>query len=361
MIKTPTLLLDENKCKANIKAMAEKARKNNLIFRPHFKTHVSQEIGNWFREVGVQKITVSSLKMAEYFAQDGWKNITVAFPTNILEIETINRLAEKIQLNLLVESEETAEFLEKNLTSNVNIFIKIDAGYKRTGVDYKNVELLENILKLIDNSGRMKFEGFLIHSGHSYACRGKEEIEQLHKESISRLLEVKNYFVSNYPDLILSVGDTPTCSQAEDFSQVDEFRAGNFVFFDYTQHIIGSCSSDQIAVAMACPVVAIHKERNEILIHGGSVHFSKDQIENHDGITIFGQVVESKGNAWGEPIKGAYIKKLSQEHGTVFAPDHIIDQYKVGDIIKILPVHSCTNSDLMKEYLTTEGKMISRL
>lgn len=28
---------------------------------------------------GIQSITVSSLQMAEYFVEDGWKDITVAF------------------------------------------------------------------------------------------------------------------------------------------------------------------------------------------------------------------------------------------------------------------------------------------
>lgn len=62
----PTLLLDKQKCLSNIAMMIEKARKNNIIFRPHFKTHQSHEVGRWFRSFGVDKITVSSVKMAEY-------------------------------------------------------------------------------------------------------------------------------------------------------------------------------------------------------------------------------------------------------------------------------------------------------
>ena len=49
--------------------MARKAKDNGLIFRPHFKTHQSIEIGEWFRESGVNKITVSSLTMANYFGR----------------------------------------------------------------------------------------------------------------------------------------------------------------------------------------------------------------------------------------------------------------------------------------------------
>ncbi len=43
--------------------MAEKARINDVVFRPHFKTHQSHKIGQWFRNEGVNAITVSSIKM----------------------------------------------------------------------------------------------------------------------------------------------------------------------------------------------------------------------------------------------------------------------------------------------------------
>ncbi len=87
-ISQPTLLVDEKKCKENIYRMLKKAKSHKLIFRPHFKTHQSLEIGKWFKELGTNKITVSSLKMAEYFSEQ-FEDITVAFPLNILEINTM--------------------------------------------------------------------------------------------------------------------------------------------------------------------------------------------------------------------------------------------------------------------------------
>jgi len=67
-IKRPTLFINKAIAKANIKAMAQKAKINNLSFEPHFKTHQSKEVGEWFREEGVTAITVSSVAMAIYFA-----------------------------------------------------------------------------------------------------------------------------------------------------------------------------------------------------------------------------------------------------------------------------------------------------
>ena len=130
------------------------------MFRPHFKTHQSHEIGRWFRELGVDKITVSSLKMAEYFAEDDWNDITVAFPTNILEIDRINRLADRVQLNLMLESVEVAEFLQRELQHSIGVFIKVDVGYHRTGVASDDHSKMDSILSCIDEANHLEFKGF---------------------------------------------------------------------------------------------------------------------------------------------------------------------------------------------------------
>jgi len=361
MISVPTLLLDENICRRNIRYIADKARRNNIILRPHFKTHQSHETGRWFREEGTEKITVSSLRMAQYFAMDGWMDILVAFPVNILEMDTINQLAKEIKLSLLVESEDVVRILQEKLKSAVDINIKVDAGLHRTGVSWDDHNTIYDILRLLEKSELTAFRGFVTHSGHSYGARSMNEAAEVHNETTSRMLTLKNKFLPEYPGLTISVGDTPGCSMMEDFSMVDEIRPGNYVFYDVMQSIIGSCTPDQIAVAMACPVVAVHRERNEIVIYGGSVHFAKDSVVDTNGITIYGKVVRNSGNGWGEIIEGSYLKKLSQEHGVVYLSSDAINDYKPGDIIKILPVHSCTTANLMKEYLTVDGRKINMM
>jgi len=359
MITKPTLLLDKQKCKRNIEMMFSKAKTNHVSFRPHFKTHQSLEIGRWFKELGVDKITVSSLEMAQYFSSE-WDDITVAFPVNILEIETINQLSEKITLNLLVESVEAVRYLVQNTKNNIGIFIKIDIGYHRTGIPPTSTQQIDEILSVISASTTLSFKGFLTHAGHTYSCRTKEEILAIHNSSTEMLTSLKAIYKDRYPDLIISIGDTPSCSVADDFSGIDEIRPGNFVFYDLTQQQIGACSFDQIAVAMACPIVAIHPERNEIVIYGGGVHFAKDRLEVDTIGTIYGIVVEQFEERWGEPIQGMYLKSLSQEHGIVSVPEQFIAKYKIGDLLYILPVHSCMTANEMKSY-KSQDEIISRL
>ena len=145
-INKPTLLVNEEQVRANIRKMAAKAARNDLFFRPHFKTHQSRQIGEWFKEFGVTGITVSSVLMAEYFLAAGWRDITIAFPCNIREYERIDQLAEKCDLKILIVNLEALRFLEQNLKNKLSFLIEIDNGYHRTGLDFADRYTIDQIL-----------------------------------------------------------------------------------------------------------------------------------------------------------------------------------------------------------------------
>ena len=360
-ITKPTLLLDKNRCLANIKKMLRKAQGNNITLRPHFKTHQSHEVGRWFRDLGIDKIAVSSLTMAAYFAQDNWKDIMVAIPTNILEIETINKLASTVRLNLLIQSLETLEFLDANLSAPIQGFIKIDLGYGRTGIQANDKETLDKLIQAMNDSQWIAFAGFIGHAGHSYDAQGLEQINRVHQEALAHMEIAYQHYHQQYPELQISMGDTPTCSTMPTFGCATEIRPGNFVFYDLVQEQIGSCKVDEIAVAVACPIVALHPERNEIIIYGGGVHFSKDVYQNNTYGKCYGLVVAHQEYGWGAPIPNVYLQRISQEHGVIKCTPEFMENCKVGDLLKILPVHSCMTADLLKRLLTTDGTTIAMM
>ncbi|SNS47375.1 D-serine deaminase, pyridoxal phosphate-dependent [Ekhidna lutea] len=356
-IKTPTLIIDKGKALKNIQKMSDKAKKSKAELRPHFKTHFSAEIGNLFKAEGISKCTVSSVSMAKYFAAHGWTDITIAFPYNLLEVGDINALAGKINLNILLESEESLEHAQKNIKNPFGYFIKIDVGTHRTGIDPRNGSLIERLVK--GASGKSAFIGFLAHAGHTYGCRDFESIKWIFDGSVKVLSELKNKFGG-----IISYGDTPSCSIMDDFSFADELRPGNFVFYDFMQHRIGSCSIDEIALCLASPVVAIHKERNEVVVYGGAVHLSKEMIKEKNIFgkehSCYGKMVTLSGDGWETTVLGN-VERLSQEHGIIKLSDEEIARVKVGDVIGILPVHSCLTADLQGHYLSTKGERIEKM
>ncbi|MCF8367058.1 MAG: alanine racemase [Bacteroidales bacterium] len=354
-LKKPTLLLDKQKCLENIRRMKFKADRHKLIFRPHFKTHQSAGVGEWFREVGVDKITVSSVGMASYFSAKAWKDITIAFPLNMAEIDDINQLASEISLNILVENEAAVSFLSGNLHSAVGVFIKIDAGYHRTGIAVDDHLAILELIRKIEKSAHLTFKGFIVHNGHTYHASARDEILTIHNQSLEKLSHLRHFMLQKRVDAIYSVGDTPSMSLSENFENIDEIRPGNFVFYDLMQQKSGACQFSDIALALACPVVAKHNSRNEIVIYGGAVHLSKDFIQDKNGHKIFGLVVELLPTGWGTPVDDTFVKSLSQEHGIIKASDHFFKQTKIGDFIGILPVHSCLTVHAMGEFVVLEN------
>lgn len=360
-ITRPTLLVDEAKCRANIQFMANKAKALGIAFRPHFKTHQSATVGEWFREFGVDRIAVSSFSMAKYFAQAGWDNILVAFPVNKREIELINELAGKIHLEILVEDAGTIHKLDKQLKHRVQAWIKVDVGTHRTGIDPHDTHQIDEVLLALNNAEHIAPAGFLAHAGHTYHAHSSKEIRSITHECTQLLSEIKKRYSPAYPRLKISYGDTPGCILAEAFVGVDELRPGNFVYFDLMQHQFGVCSLEQIACAVACPVVALHPSRNEVVLYGGAIHFSKESLRSPDGESIFGQYVRWTENGWKCPQESSYLIRLSQEHGILKASDELMRQLHVGDLVGILPVHSCLAVDCLNEVMTTTGNSIEVL
>ncbi|MBK7215034.1 MAG: alanine racemase [Bacteroidales bacterium] len=346
-ITHPTLLINKQICQSNIRKMATKATASEVIFRPHFKTHQSVEVGEWFREEGVNAITVSSVRMAAYFQSAGWNDITIAFPVNILEIREINRLATHSKLNLLIESEYVADFLSETLLSKVGVFIKIDTGYHRCGIPSGEAARIDNLVKRIAESDKLKFRGFLTHSGQTYHAKSVEEVREIRDDAGKQLQTLKKIYLNEYPDIIISVGDTPGCSLPGKIPFADEIRPGNFAYYDLMQSYLNSCTLKDIAVAVACPLVAVHPERKEAIIYGGAVHLSKENCRRENGELTFGMAVRLEEGKWDTSVVIGHLKSISQEHGILEMQEGV--KLKPGDLIAIIPVHSCLSADLLRE------------
>ena len=358
-VTTPTLFINEEICRSHVQQMAEKTKVSGVLFRPHFKTHVSHDIGLWFRDVGVKAITVSSVSMAEYFALNGWEDITIAFPFNPIDLERIKNLARNTKLNILVSGKSVAEFISQKIDFSINVFVEVETGYKRSGISDKNTEEIIEVVKLLSKNRFIKVKGILSHFGNSYSHKA-DEIPDLWNQSVSRLQSVKNS-LSGFGDFIISVGDTPCCTLVKDFKGVDEIRPGNFVFYDVMQAYAGICSYKDIAVAVACPVVDLHHERSEFVIHGGAVHLSKEFVLETNGEKNYGLICTQTQTGWSQPVSGAYVKNLSQEHGIVKASNDFIKALKIGDLVFVLPIHSCLTVQCYSSYLTFDGKTLDHM
>lgn len=343
----PLLIVDPEIVKRNIRFMKDKAAATGTELRPHFKTHQSKAIGKWFREAGVKGITVSSVRMARYFAEDGWDDITLAFPLNVLAAEEYDRLSKDISLSVLVSSAELVRKMDSELRFETGLYIELDPDYGRSGIPVQNTAAIAELYESIQNSTHFRFAGFYCHAGHSYHCRSEKDIINLSEGVLNKLRIIRK----SWPDAPICFGDTPSCSARDNFDPATQLSPGNFVFYDWMQTRIGSCTPDDIALYMRCPVIETYPERQQVLIHGGAVHFSKESSENN-GTEHFG-VVKSNN-----PDHSGLVVKISQEHGLVQCSPELFETLHPGSTLDIYPVHSCLTADEMGAYYTESGEYL---
>jgi D-serine deaminase-like pyridoxal phosphate-dependent protein len=134
----------------------------------------------------------------------------------------------------------------------------------------------------------------------------------------------------------------------EDFSAVDEIRPGNFPYYDVMQVEIGSCGAEDVAAVVACPVVSKYPARGQVVIYGGGVHLSKEFITDRHGRKNFGWLALPTDEGWAVLPDRSYVCSLSQEHGVLQVDAADMGRLRVGDLVLVLPVHSCMSADLLK-------------
>jgi D-serine deaminase-like pyridoxal phosphate-dependent protein len=118
-------------------------------------------------------------------------------------------------------------------------------------------------------------------------------------------------------------------------------------------------------MVVACPVVALYPRRSELILYGGAVHLSKEQMPHAGGGAEYGRVVLFDAQGWGEPLDGVWLRSLSQEHGIIAAEPaafaRLASTVSVGDLVGVGPVHSCLAADLLKRYRTVDGRWLEMM
>ena len=333
--------------------MRDKALASGVVFRPHVKTHKVPEIGRMQHGGGIGPITVSTLAEAEAFARDGFRDITYAMPISPDKLPRAAALASRIdRLNILIDSEVALQAVEAS-EHRFDVFLKVDCGYHRAGVDPDNPDSARLAIAM-GRSERLQFQGLLTHAGHSYHARDVEEVRRVAAQESGSLARFRALLAAEgLGDTIRSIGSTPTLSVVDRFSECDEVRPGNYVFYDAFQATIGSCSFDDCAVSVLTTVVGSYPERSAIIIDAGALALSKDLGPSHvDPDFGFGVVCDLELRP--QPMR---IIALSQEHGKVEVHSHV----PVGTRLRIVPNHSCLTSAMYDTYhVLDRGKVVDQ-
>ncbi|MEO8572936.1 MAG: alanine racemase [Pyrinomonadaceae bacterium] len=359
-IKTPSLLLDLTRVRNNAARMTEIARRNNVRLRPHIKTHKCIEVARIQTEGHNGAITVSTLAEARAFAKHGFNDITYAVPIEQGKFaDAIDILKSGVKLSLLTDDADTVQALDEAAGKagvTFDVFVKIDCGTHRVGVEPDSAEAIE-VPRLLSDAKNLNFAGILTHAGHSYDAKTKDGILEVARHERDSMVELATRIGRQGIAVpTVSIGSTPSMSTIDHLDGIDEIRPGNYIFFDNYQATLGSCSFEDTALTVLAAV--IHKGKTRMVIDAGGIALSKDRGPvGLDPSCGYGRVLDVDGHETGLRVTG-----LSQEHGEIEADENdAFDRYKVGDRVRILANHSCLTAAQHSHYHVIEnGEIVDR-
>jgi D-serine deaminase-like pyridoxal phosphate-dependent protein len=345
-METPAFLLALDVVERNLAHMAERARRLGVSLRPHIKTHKCPELGRRQLAHGARGLTVSTLAEAEAFARAGFEDLTWAFPLDATHIPHVRRIAERATLRVVVDDLETAKALEG---TGLHVWLKVDCGYHRAGVDPSSPYALAVARELGRERG-LTFDGILSHSGHAYRTRNRAEAAQVAEQERQVMVWFAELMRKDgLPVRGISVGSTPAMAAAENLAGVTEARPGNYIFYDRTMVLIGCCQPEDVGVTVLASIVSHQPGASHFVVDAGALSLSKDVGPTHLDLP------PAMGDVRGHPE--LTVASLSQEHGIIRAQTSqaIEGRFRVGDRLEIVPNHSCLTMAHFDEYVVVEG------
>ncbi len=351
-LPTPAAVVDLDKLEANLDRMAARARRWGVALRPHVKTHKCVEIGRMQAERGARGITVSTLAEARAFVEAGFDDLTWAFPVVLDRIEEAAALAGRATLRLVVDSEAAVEAVAA-CGAPFHVWLKVDCGYHRAGVDPAGPEA-ERIARRLADSDRLVFDGLLTHSGHAYHAASRAELERVAAEErdvmtalAERLrragIEVAGVSIGSTPALAGGAPDGP-------LEGITEIRPGNYAFYDFTQVVLGAADATDCAFTVIAAVVSSRPAAGRSVANAGALVLSKDAGPERAPRPTLGEIFESYDE--GRLSDALRVLSISQEHAV------LSEALPVGERVRILPNHSCLAVANFDEVWVARGERI---
>jgi D-serine deaminase-like pyridoxal phosphate-dependent protein len=359
---TPSLILDTDRVQQNHKRMSDIVSRTGVSLRPHIKTHKCIEIARLQTARMSGGITTSTLAEAEAFAGNGFSDITYAVPIEPGKFGRVAQITRSgVTLNLVTDDLQTSVDLDKfagEAGLKVPVFLKVDCGTHRTGVDPESGEAV-SIARFISDAKHLTFAGILTHAGHSYDAPTSEEVRAVARHERDSMVHFAERLRDDWTDVpIVSIGSTPTICTVDDLEGVDEIRPGNYILFDATQAVIGSCDLSDCAVTVLSAVTHRDRSANKVVIDAGAIAMSKDRgpIDRQPGFG-YGRLATLDGE-----LLDSHLTSLSQEHGVCHVQSEAdLDKLSVGTRVRILANHSCLTVAQHSHFNVLEnGRVVDR-
>ncbi|KAF2731074.1 hypothetical protein EJ04DRAFT_514823 [Polyplosphaeria fusca] len=412
-LPTPIPVIDRAVAKRNCNAMLDVCKALGVGFRAHVKSHKTVELAKLqVGHDGPADFIVSTLNEAESLlpflieSQAAGRQCSVLYGVPIPQsaVPRLLRLAKKLKpgtisvlidnIDALLQLQEQANAVEDAPT--IGVFIKIDTGYHRAGIEVGSNQLPRLVQSAIGSS-RQVFKGFYTHYGHSYAGSSEDDAAAGLLAELHGLQAATNHVPQSFKGRVeLSVGATPTATAAQNMLQSSgpkvakfkgllegllekykvELHAGVYPLLDLQQVATHArppdgpsklgfepLSKSNIGLKVLVEVSSVYTERAkpEALISAGSLALGREPCKSYPGWGIVASDLgNSKHTVYDESgdKTGWIVGRISQEHGILAWEGKKQGDYQlaVGTKVLIWPNHACVAGAGFGWYLIVDSE-----
>lgn len=356
-LATPAVLIDRARAHRNIDRMQAAASARGVRLRPHSKTHKSPVVARWQLDRGAIGICCAKLGEAEVFAAEGVSDIRLPYPLHPANAGRVVALLDRTRLSFIVDHPAVAQQWSEAMTRarrQVDVLVKVDVGFHRCGIDPLAAGAVDIIAGVAALPG-LRLRGLLSHAGHAYHAHSEEELLQLAADEAATMRNlVARCRAARIQIDEVSAGATPSARFSLQQDGFTEYRPGNYVYFDRTQVALGAATLDDCALTVLARVVS-KPAADRVILDSGSKTLTNDGARGFTSASGYGVIVRD-----GSPDSTLLIERLSEEHATVKATTGSTP-LEPGDLVRIVPNHSCVVSNLVDRAWLVDGETIEPL
>lgn len=344
-IDSPALLVYKDRVAFNIQTMVNIAGDAKRLI-PHVKTHKMAEIVKMQLAAGIDQFKCATIAESEMLAGVGAKNILIAYQLNFSKAKRYLFLIKKypqIEFASLVDNIDSAKMLNDLFAKEkmiANIFIDVDAGMHRTGIEAGD-KMLDLFIQLKELSN-INFHGLHVYDGHI-----RDEDFEIRKQKVNdafkKVNAVKQQIIrnSNLRNVKIIAGGTPTFT-VHALNKEEFCSPGTCLLWDYGYDALLKEQPFQFAAVLLTRVIS--KPAPGVITT--DLGHKSVAAENPISKRIFFLNLENYE-----------VKSQSEEHLVVNVKDW--DNIHVGDALYGIPYHVCPTVALYDEAnIIQNGKLV---
>jgi D-serine deaminase-like pyridoxal phosphate-dependent protein len=224
-VMTPALVIYPDLIAANIERTLALLDGNADRWRVHIKTAKLGYTLRMLLEHGIRNFKCATTLELLVACQNGAPDVLLAYPTMGANARRAREIAQQfphVRISVLAENQDQ---VKQWRSSNVGLFIDINPGMNRTGIEQNQAGAVVSLAHAIVDAG-LEFRGLHYYDGQYGTLAEAERVEATHR-GYDRLLEIVSQLERsglNVPELITA--GTPTFPSSISY---DGFRRGDFL------------------------------------------------------------------------------------------------------------------------------------